>query len=169
MPDQPLVLQASSQGGDWMSVIGRPVSQSPHQPPFPPGTNPSHYALHQAAPPAAQTPNPHAVTSPYHSNQSYPPQNQVERWSSCPSLCCQLTPSCFHVYSTFATVMVQDGTVSNQFREVTGAGDLLAHLQIHASCCCFNHCLRPTPYGVDQSAQHIHSGQCALRASLFMA
>lgn len=92
MPDQPLVLQASSQGGDWMSVIGRPVSQPPHQFPFPHGTNPSRYALHQAAPPAAQTPNPHAVTSPYHSHQTCPPQNQVECLSSCPSPSCQSTP-----------------------------------------------------------------------------
>ena len=86
MPDQLLVLQASSQGGDWMSVTGRLVSQSPHQPPFPPGTSPSHYALHQAALPAAQTANPHAVSSPYHFNQSYLPQNQVECLSSCPAV-----------------------------------------------------------------------------------
>ncbi|KAL0025228.1 hypothetical protein WJX77_008845 [Trebouxia sp. C0004] len=75
-PGSKSVPQASSPGGDWMSVTGRPVSQSPHQPPFPPGTSPSHYALHQAAPPAAQTANSHAVTSPYHSNQSYLPQSQ---------------------------------------------------------------------------------------------
>ena len=96
MPDQLLVLQASSQGGDWMSVIGRPVSQSPHQPPFPPGTSPSHYALHQAPPPAAQTAGPHAVTSPFRSDQSYLPHSQVECLSSCPSPSCQ-TNTMHHV------------------------------------------------------------------------
>ena len=89
MPDQLVILQASNQEGDWMSAIGRPVSIPLTNPPFPPG---SHYALHQAAPPAAQTANPPAATSPYHSNQSYLPQSQVECLSSCPLPSCQLTP-----------------------------------------------------------------------------
>ena len=83
-----------------MSVIAPPISQ----PPFPPGTSPSHYALHQAASPAAQTATPHAVASPYHSNQSYLPQSQVECLASCLSPCCQYHAPCFHRYSTFLQV-----------------------------------------------------------------
>jgi len=125
MPDQLLVLQASSQGGDWMSVTGRPVSQSPHQPPFPPGTSPSHYALHQASP-AAQTATPHAVTSPYHSNQSYLPQSQVDCLSSCPSPCCQLKPCVMfpRAQNLCASVMIQDGINLIQGNHWKSAGTL---------------------------------------------
>lgn len=79
---QALDVQASSQAGDRMSVMGRPAPQPPNQSPFPHGTTPSasHYSLHQQAQPSGPSA---AVGTSYHPNPSYLAQTQVRSGCCC--------------------------------------------------------------------------------------